>query len=139
MSRPLPPHADLPSPGPEVIEALARRAIEALPAPFRAAAEALALRVEEFPPEEILDELGIDDAFSLTGLYDGVPLTERSVADQPTRPEAVWLFRRPILDEWAEREGVTLGDLVAHVYIHELAHHFGWTDEEIAEIAPWID
>jgi predicted Zn-dependent protease with MMP-like domain len=136
-----PPHplAALTAPDLEAIEALARRAIEALPEPYRGLARALPLRVEDFAPEAVLEEMGIPDAFELTGLYDGVPLTERSVGDQPQRPEAIWLFRRPILDEWAERFEVSLGDLVAHVYIHELAHHFGWSDEEIARIAPWID
>lgn len=139
MAAPVPPYADLAAPDIAAFEALARAAINRLPEPYRSLARALPLRVEDFPSETILDEMGIDDAFELTGLYDGVPLTERSVADQPTRPEAIWLFRRPILDEWAERVEVPLGELVAHVYIHELAHHFGWSDIEIARIAPWAE
>lgn len=139
MAAPVPPYAALPAPDIAALEALAQAAIGRLPEPYRSLARALPLRVEDFPSEAILDEMGIDDAFELTGLYDGVPLTERSVADQPTRPEAIWLFRRPILDEWAERVEVPLGELVAHVYVHELAHHFGWTDAEIARIAPWAE
>jgi predicted Zn-dependent protease with MMP-like domain len=119
------------------IEDMARAAIAALPQAYRAAAEAVALRVEDFAPDDMLDDLGIDDAFELTGLYDGVPLTEKSVMDQPDRPDAIWLFRRAILDEWAARGDIALYDLVAHVYIHELAHHFGWTDEQIAAIDRW--
>jgi predicted Zn-dependent protease with MMP-like domain len=119
------------------IEDMARAAIAALPEAYRAAAEAVALRVEEFAPDDMLDDLGIDDVFELTGLYDGVPLTEKSVMDQPDRPDAIWLFRRAILDEWAARGDIALYDLVAHVYIHELAHHFGWTDEQIAAIHWW--
>jgi predicted Zn-dependent protease with MMP-like domain len=119
------------------IEDMARAAIEALPEAYRAAAAAVALRVEEFASDEMLDDLGIDDVFELTGLYDGVPLTEKSVMDQPDRPDAIWLFRRAILDEWAARGDIALYDLVAHVYVHELAHHFGWTDEQIAEIDRW--
>jgi predicted Zn-dependent protease with MMP-like domain len=119
------------------IEDMARAAIAALPEAYRAAAEAVALRVEEFAPDDMLDDLGIDDVFELTGLYDGVPLTEKSVMDQPDRPDAIWLFRRAILDEWAARGDIALYDLVAHVYIHELAHHFGWTDEQIAAIDRW--
>jgi predicted Zn-dependent protease with MMP-like domain len=119
------------------IEDMARAAIEALPEAYRAAAAAVALRVEEFASDEMLDDLGIDDVFELTGLYDGVPLTEKSVMDQPDRPDAIWLFRRAILDEWAARGDIALYDLVAHVYVHELAHHFGWTDEQIAEIDMW--
>jgi predicted Zn-dependent protease with MMP-like domain len=119
------------------IEDMARAAIAALPEAYRAAAAAVALRVEDFAAEEMLDDLGIDDVFELTGLYDGVPLTEKSVMDQPDRPDAFWLFRRAILDEWAARGDIALYDLVAHVYIHELAHHFGWSDEQIARIDRW--
>jgi predicted Zn-dependent protease with MMP-like domain len=119
------------------IEDMARAAVAALPEAYRAAAAAVALRVEEFAADEMLDELGIDDAFELTGLYDGVPLTEKSVMDQPDRPDAIWLFRRAILDEWVSRGDIALFDLVAHVYIHELAHHFGWSDDDIAAIDKW--
>jgi predicted Zn-dependent protease with MMP-like domain len=119
------------------IEAMALTAIEALPEAYRDAARAVALRVEDFASDEMLDELDIEDPFELTGLYDGVPLTEKSVLDQPTRPDSIWLFRRAILDEWVSRGDVTLFDLVAHVYVHELAHHFGWSDEEIAAIDRW--
>ena len=119
------------------IEEMARAAIAGLPEAYRAAATAVALRVEDFASDEMLDDLGIDDVFELTGLYDGVPLTEKSVMDQPDRPDAIWLFRRAILDEWVSRGDIALADLVAHVYIHELAHHFGWSDDEIAAIDRW--
>jgi predicted Zn-dependent protease with MMP-like domain len=120
-----------------VIEDMARRTLADLPPKFRAAADGVVLRVEDFAPDEILDEMEIEDPFDLTGLYDGVPLTEKSVMDTVDRPDTIWLFRRPLLDEWAERGDVSLGQLVAHVMIHELAHHFGWSDEEIAEIDRW--
>ncbi|SIO55324.1 Predicted Zn-dependent protease, minimal metalloprotease (MMP)-like domain [Rhodovulum sp. ES.010] len=119
------------------IAALAHEAREALPDPFRGPARAVAIRVEDFAPDDVLAEMGIDDAFELTGLYDGIPLTEKSVMDQPDRPDTIWLFRRPILDEWVEREEVTLQVLVAHVLVHEFAHHFGWSDNDIARIDPW--
>ncbi len=119
------------------IEAMAQAAIARLPEAHRAAAAAVALRVEDFAPDDILSEMEFEDAFELTGLYEGVPLTEKSVMDQPMRPDTIWLFRRPILDEWAGRGDVSLGDLVAHVYVHELAHHFGWSDAEIAAIDRW--
>jgi predicted Zn-dependent protease with MMP-like domain len=119
------------------IEAMALAAIETLPQAFRGPARAVALRVEDFAPEEILDDLEIGDAFQLTGLYDGIPLTEKSSFDQPLQPDAIWLFRRPILDEWADRGDIALAHLVAHVYVHELAHHFGWSDEDIAAIDQW--
>jgi len=118
-------------------EALARAALAALPAPYGGAAQAVVLRIEDFAPDDILAEMGMDSPFELTGLYDGIPLTEKSVADQVLQPDAIWLFRRPILDEWAERGDVGLGDLVAHVLVHELAHHFGWSDDDIAVIDRW--
>lgn len=119
------------------IETLARAAREALPAPFAAAARDVVLRVEDFAPDHILDEMRIDDAFGLTGLYDGIPLTEKSTMDQPHGPDTIWLFRRPILDEWAERGDIALGALITHIYVHELAHHLGWSDDDIARIDRW--
>jgi predicted Zn-dependent protease with MMP-like domain len=121
------------------VETLAFQAINELPEAYRGAAMGIALRVEDFASDSVLSDLGVSDPFELTGLYEGIPLTERSVMDQPTQPDVIWLFRRPILDEWVERGDVTLAHLVAHVLIHELAHHFGWTDDELAAIAPWQD
>ncbi|KMW58523.1 hypothetical protein AIOL_003500 [Candidatus Rhodobacter oscarellae] len=117
-------------------EAIALAARDALPEPFRAAALQVAIRVEDFAPEDILRDMQME-AFELTGLYDGIPLTEKSTAEQMLRPDTIWLFRRPILDEWAERGTEPLGHLIAHVYVHELAHHFGWSDEDIAAIDRW--
>lgn len=119
------------------IESMALAAIEALPEAFRAPAREVALRVEELASDAMLADLDMDHPFELTGLYEGIPLTERSVADQPTQPDTIWLFRRAILDEWMDRGDVALGDLVAHVYVHELAHHFGWSDDDIASIDRW--
>jgi predicted Zn-dependent protease with MMP-like domain len=120
-----------------LIEALAKAAMASLPPAYRVAATDVALRVEDFVSDEHLEEMGLEDPYELTGLYQGIPLTEKSVADQPTAPDVIWLFRRPILDEWAERGDICLADLVTHVLVHELAHHFGWSDEDIAEIDPW--
>jgi predicted Zn-dependent protease with MMP-like domain len=119
------------------IEALALAAIGALPEAFRAAAREVILRVEDFATDEMLADVGLEDPFELTGLYDGVPLIEKSVADQLVQPDAIWLFRRPILDEWLARGNVALGDLVAHVYVHELAHLYGWSDADTAAIDRW--
>ena len=119
------------------IEQLAHEAVSTLPPPFRDPATLVRLRVEDFPADDLLEELGLSDAFELTGLYEGIPLTEKSVSDQVTRPDVVWLFRRPLLDEWAERGDFSIAELVTHVVIHEFAHHFGWSDAEIAAIDPW--
>ena len=129
-------HNDLP-PDLTEIEALARAAMAALPAAFKAEAEKVVLQIEDLASEAMLNDLDIADPFTLTGLYDGVPLTEKSVLDQTVQPDAIWLFRRAILDEWIERGDVSLAALVAHVYVHELAHHFGWSDEDIASIDEW--
>ncbi|MDF0603811.1 metallopeptidase family protein [Psychromarinibacter sp. C21-152] len=129
--------ADWTAPDLACIERLARAALDALPAPFADKAREVALRVEEFPSDALLDELDIDDPFGLTGLYEGIPLTEKSTYDQPMQPDTVWLFRRPILDEWADRTDQPLGALVAHVLVHEIAHHFGWSDADIAAIDRW--
>ncbi|WP_022705766.1 MULTISPECIES: metallopeptidase family protein [Paracoccus] len=119
------------------IEAIARKAIANLPVAFAGPAADVAIRVAEFADEDMLDELQIDDAFELTGLYDGIPMTQKSVSDQMALPDTIWLFRRPIIDEWAARGDVGLAELVHHVVIHEMAHHFGWSDDDIAAIDRW--
>ena len=91
-------------------------------------------RVDDFPDAEVLEELGIEDAFELTGLYQGVDLARRSVFDISPQPSRVFLYRRPILDEWAERGDITLEELVAHVLVHEIGHHFGLSDADIDTI-----
>ncbi|MEZ5796904.1 MAG: metallopeptidase family protein [Paracoccaceae bacterium] len=120
-----------------LIEQLAHDAVAALPEPWRLPATQVVLRIEDFPPDEMLEALDLNDAFELTGLYEGIPLTEKSVAGQPTHPDLIWLFRRPILDEWCERGDVSIAELVGHVVVHELAHHFGWSDEDIAQVDRW--
>lgn len=125
------------APSLDEIADLAEAARSALPEAYVQPARAVALRVEDFAPEDILTEMAISDPFELTGLYQGTPLTEKSVMDQPIGPDVIWLFRRPILDEWAERSNVGLAELVTHVFIHELAHHFGWSDADIAHIDRW--
>ncbi|MGR3500721.1 metallopeptidase family protein [Pseudaestuariivita sp.] len=119
------------------IHALAEAAVAQLPAPFAEAAREVALVVEDWPAADVLREMEIEDPLELTGLYDGIPLTEKSVFDQPMRPDTVWLYRRPILDELASRPGETLERLVTHIVVHEFAHHFGWSDDDIAVIDPW--
>lgn len=117
----IPPSAD-------EMEAIARRALEALPAPFSDHLKDVVLLIEDFADDETLDAMEIGDPFDLTGIYEGIPLTERSVEHSGTMPDRIRLFRRPILDEWAGSED-TLEHLVAHVLIHEVGHHFGLGDE----------
>jgi len=125
------------APSLDEIEAMALEMIEALPEAFRGPARAVVLRVEDFAPEALLDEIGIEDPYELTGLYEGIPMTEKSVMQSGARPDMVWLFRRPILDEWIARGDIDLARLVGHVTVHEFAHHFGWSDDDIATIDQW--
>lgn len=118
---------------------VARRTFLGFPAAFRVMAESVLIRVADWPSDEMLDELEIEDAYELTGLYEGVPLPEKSFDFPEISPDVIWLFREPILAEWEERGDVELDDLIAHVTIHEFAHHFGWSDDEIARVAPWMD
>jgi predicted Zn-dependent protease with MMP-like domain len=114
-------------------EAMAHTAWDQLPSEFRSMAGDVVIRVEDFASDAVLDELGIDDPFDLTGLYQGVSLDKQSVSDAPRDPDMVFLYRRPILDEWAGSDE-ELGHLVAHVLIHEIGHHFGFSDDDMESI-----
>jgi predicted Zn-dependent protease with MMP-like domain len=110
------------------IEAIARAALTALPEPFASHLGGVVLQVEELADAATLAEMGIDHPLDLTGLYEGIPIGERSVDHSGTLPDRIRLFRRAILDEWIE-DGEALEHLVRHVLIHEVGHHFGLSDE----------
>jgi len=113
---------------------IAEAAYAELPEAFRRLAGEIQFRVLDFADQETLDSMGIEDAFELTGLYHGVDLTQRSVLDAAPHASMVFLYRRPILDEWAENGDVTLGELITHVLVHEIGHHFGLSDEAMHAI-----
>ncbi len=115
------------------IEALAERALGAIPARLRRHVAGVGIRVEEMPDDETLDDLGIESPWDLTGLYRGTPLSQRSVADIARMPDLIFLYRQPILGEWIET-GEDLYRLVASVLIHEIGHHFGFSDRDIEAI-----
>jgi predicted Zn-dependent protease with MMP-like domain len=119
------------------LDALARAAFDTLPEAVRQHCAGLVIEVADWPPPEMLDELGIDDDYGLTGLYDGVDIGAKSVDDSGVLPDRVWLFRRPILDEWCDRGNVTLAELVTHILVHEIGHHMGLDDDAIAAIDDW--
>lgn len=133
------PFEPLAAPSLDDFASLAERAWARIPESFRAAAGDVVFRVADFADEETLASLEIEDPFELTGLYHGVDLTRRSLLDLPDEPATVWLFRRPILDEWAENGEVGLGELIEHVLVHEIGHHFGLSDDDIDAIEASAD
>ena len=114
-------------------ETIAATAYQRLPSRFRALTGDLLIRIEDFPTDEVLDSLGIQSPFDLLGLYTGVDLARKSVMDVAAMPDLVFLYRRPILDYWAEHEE-TLGHIVTHVLVHEIGHHFGLSDDDMERI-----
>jgi predicted Zn-dependent protease with MMP-like domain len=115
------------------LEALAIAAFRRLPARFRTLCEDVVIRVDDFPTDEVLDELGARSEFDLLGLFQGVGLPFRSESAPVRMPNMIWLYRRPILDYWAEHDE-TLGRIVTHVLVHEIGHHFGLSDRDMAAI-----
>src|SRR4029077_490886 len=115
------------------MEAMAHEIFERLPKGFRDLCEGVILRVDDFPTDEVLDELNAASEFDLLGLFQGIGLPFRSNDDIARLPNMVWLYRRPILDYWAEHEE-TLGHIVRHVLIHEIGHHFGLSDADMEAI-----
>jgi predicted Zn-dependent protease with MMP-like domain len=125
---------DLIAPSLDDLERLARTAWSQMPQQFKSLAGNIVFRIEDLASDEVLNDLGIADPFELSGLYAGVDLTQRSIADPSPSAPMVFLFRRAILDEWIERGDVALGDLVAHVLVHEIGHHFGFSDAQMETI-----
>ncbi|MSO74311.1 MAG: metallopeptidase family protein [Alphaproteobacteria bacterium] len=115
------------------IELIAERAYRRIPERLRKRVDAVVIRIEEFPDDEIIAEMELDTEYDLLGLYSGVALNEKSFADAPQNVDMIFLYRRPMLDYWAE-SGDTLEDVVRHVLIHEIGHHFGLSDEEMERI-----
>ena len=118
------------APDADAIFAMAEAALETLPDVFRPHIRGVVIAVEEFADDETLASLGIEHPYDLTGLYEGRPLTERSIDQSGGMPDRVTLYRIPILVEWIE-EGERLDWLVRHVLIHEIGHHFGFSDEDM--------
>jgi len=117
----------------EAFEVLAETAFRRLPKKFRALCDGLVIRVEDFPAEDVLTELEAQSEFDLLGLFQGVGLPFRSESVSGQMPNMIWLYRRPILDYWAEHDEA-LGAIIAHVLVHEIGHHFGLSDEDMAAI-----
>jgi predicted Zn-dependent protease with MMP-like domain len=121
------------APSLDEFEKLADAAYRALPDQFRQSTTAVMIRIEEFATDEVLNSLGIESEYDLLGLYQGVSLDRKSASDATTEPDVVVLYRRPILDYWAAGDE-QLGDIVTHVLVHEIGHHFGLSDDDMENI-----
>jgi predicted Zn-dependent protease with MMP-like domain len=119
------------------IERLAEAAIARMPDHFRRHLDGVVLQVDEFAADDVLDQLGIEDPFDLSGLYSGRPIGEQSSTLSGELPAMIHLYRRPLLDEWAEGE-VSLEELVTHVIVHEVGHHFGFSDADMHAIEDMV-
>lgn len=120
------------------MDAMAHEIFGRLPRHFRELCEGLIIRVEDFPTDEVLDKMDAESEFDLLGLFQGVGLPRQSHGDIARLPNMVWLYRRPILDYWAEHDEA-LGDVVRHVLVHEIGHHFGLSDGDMAAIEAATD
>ena len=114
-------------------EALAGEVFSQLPKGFRDLCAGVVIQVDDFPTDEVLDQIGAETEFDLLGLFHGVGLPFRSDSAPVQMPNMIWLYRRPILDYWAEHDE-TLGAIVKHVLVHEIGHHFGLSDADMAAI-----
>ena len=119
-------------------EVLAAEAFARLPRHFRDLCEGLVIRVDDFPAEDVIDAMNLESEFDLLGLFQGVGLPFQSATVPQPLPNLIWLYRRPILDYWAEHEE-NLGAIVTHVLVHEIGHHFGLSDDDIAAIEAAAD
>lgn len=120
-------------PSAEEIEAIAHDALSRLPDPFASHLRDVVLQVDEYADDALLEELGIEHPLDLTGVYEGIPISQRSVETSGTLPDRIRLFRQAILAEWAE-EGEPFEHLVRHILIHEVGHHFGLSDADMHAI-----
>jgi len=115
------------------LEVLADEILTHLPRRFRELCADVVIQVDDFPTDEVLDQMGAESEFDLLGLFQGVGLPFRSESSPVQMPNMIWLYRRPILDYWAEHEE-SLGAIVRHVLVHEIGHHFGLSDDDMAAI-----
>ena len=115
------------------LDALAGEVFRHLPRRFRDLAADVVIQVDDFPSEEVLDQMQVGSEFDLLGLFHGVGLPFRSEGAAVQMPNMIWLYRRPILDYWAEHDE-TLGAIIKHVLVHEIGHHFGLSDADMAAI-----
>jgi predicted Zn-dependent protease with MMP-like domain len=125
---------ELSAPTLDDIELLARDIFESLPDEFRAKCGEILFRVDDFPDDDVVEEMELESPYEILGLFQGTAITEAQESDPvPREPNVVYLYRRPILDEWSDSQ-ITLGDIITHVLVHEIGHHFGYSDEDMERI-----
>lgn len=125
---------DLVAPSLDDFEELAREIFDRLPDPFRRKCGQILFRIEDLPDDDVTAELELESPFDILGLFQGIEITQAGVEEGANgEPNVIYLYRRAILDEWADSE-IALGDIVAHVLIHEIGHHFGYSDEDMERI-----
>jgi predicted Zn-dependent protease with MMP-like domain len=121
------------APSLEEFEVFAVEAFRRLPKQFRALCADLVIKIDDFPTDEVLEKMGLRSEFDILGLFQGVGLPFRAESAPTHMPNMIWLYRRPILDYWAEHDE-TLGAIVTHVLVHEIGHHFGLSDDDMEDI-----
>ena len=126
------------APSLEQMEVLATEAFACLPQNFRSLCEGVIIKIDDFPTDEVLDDLGAESEFGLLGLFQGVGLPHRSDSEPMQMPNMIWLYRRPILDYWSEHDE-TLGAIITHVLVHEIGHHFGLSDGDMEAIEAGVE
>jgi len=127
---------DRAAPSLDDFEEMAAAAFAALPDEFRSLVGGVPCMVSEFPDEETVKEMELESEFEILGLFRGVGMPQGGVLEHTGQlPNHIWLYRRPILDYWAESEdGETLGEIITHVLVHEIGHHFGFSDDDMEAI-----
>ena len=128
----------LKAPSRDEMHVIAEEAYRRLPQKFKVLCEGLVIHVDDFPTDEVLDDLQAETEFDLLGLFQGIGLPFQSESTPVQMPNMIWLYRRPILDYWAEHDE-TLGAIITHVLVHEIGHHFGLSDDDMEAIEAGVD
>lgn len=138
MIKPTNPDAKLAPPTLADIDEMARAALASLPEPMKRMTDGVVVQVTEFPDDEVCEEMGLESPFDIMGLYQGISLVEKQIESSGATPDLVFLYRRPILDYWCET-GEDLRHVVRHVLIHEIGHHFGFSDDDMEALEAEAD